>query len=64
MIDGNLLSIAVYISGCMVATWICGNMIKKALDNGEEVESGMVGCISCLSWIAVIILLTKYNKQF
>lgn len=64
MIDGNLLLVTIYISGCIIAAWICGNIIKKAIDNGEEVESNMVGCISCLSWIAVIILLTKYNKQF
>lgn len=64
MINGNLLLPTIYISGCVVAAWICGNMIKKALDKGEEVESGMAGCMSCLSWIAVIILLTKYNKQF
>jgi len=62
MIDGNLLLATIYISGCIVSAWICGNMIKKAIDKGEEVESGMAGCISCLSWIAVIILLTKYNK--
>lgn len=64
MIDGNLFLATIYISGCIVSAWICGNMIKKALDKGEEVESGMAGCMSCLSWIAVIILLTKYNKQF
>ena len=63
MIDGNLLPVAIYISGCIVATWICGNKIKKAIDNGEEIESSMVGCINCLSWIAVIILLTKYKKR-
>lgn len=63
MIDGNHLLAIIYISGCVVSAWICGNMIKKALDNGEEVESSMVGCISCLSWIAVIILLTKYKEH-
>ena len=63
MIDGNLLSVTIYISGCIVAAWICGNMIKKALDKGEEVESNIVGCISCLSWIAVVILLTKYKEH-
>ena len=63
MIDGNLLAIIIYISGCMVATWICGNMIRKALDNGEEIESGMVGCVCGISWIAVIILLTKYKEH-
>ena len=64
MIDGNLLPVAIYLSGCIVATWICGNKIKKVIDNGEEIESNMVGCISCLSWIAVIGLLTKYKKRF
>ena len=63
MIDGNLLLATIYISGCIVAAWICGNMIKKALDKGEEVESGTAGCMSCLSWIAVIILLTKYKEH-
>ena len=63
MIDGNLFLVAIYISGCIVATWICGNKIKKAIDNGKEIESSMVGCIGCLSWIAVIILLTKYKKR-
>jgi hypothetical protein len=43
MIDGNLLLVIIYISGCIVAIWICGNMIKKALYNGEKVELGMVG---------------------
>ena len=63
MIDGNLFPVAIYISGCIVATWICGNKIKKVIDNGEEIESSMIGCISFLSWIAVIILLTKYKKH-
>lgn len=63
MIDGNLLPVAIYFSGCIVATWICGNKIKKVIDNGEEIESSMIGCIGFLSWIAVIILLTKYKKH-
>lgn len=64
MIDRNLLPVVIYISGCIVAAWICGNRIKKAINNDIEIESNMVGCISCLSWIAVIGLLTKYKKRF
>ena len=63
MIEGNILLATIYISGCVVAAWICGNMIKKAIDKGEYVESGMAGCMSCLSWIAVVILLTKYKEH-
>jgi hypothetical protein len=63
MIEGNILLATIYISGCVVAAWICGNMVKKAISNGEEVESGMAGCMSCLSWIAVIILLTRYREH-
>ena len=63
MIDGNLLPVAIYLSGCIVAIWIYGNKIKKAINNDEEVELSMIGCICFLSWIAVIILLTKYNKH-
>ena len=62
MIDGNLLLVAIYLSGCIVAIWICGNKIKKSIDNDEEIKLSMIGCISFLSWIAVIILLTKYKN--
>ena len=63
MIDGNLLPVAIYLSGCIVATWICGNKIKKSIDNDEEIKLSIIGCISFLSWIAVIILFTKYKKH-
>ena len=63
MIDGNIRPIAIYLSGCIVATWIYGNKIKKAIYNDEEIKLSMIGCISFLSWIAVIILITKYKKH-
>lgn len=63
MIDGNLLPIAIYFSGCIVATWIYGNKIKKAIYNDEEIKLSIIGCIGFLSWIAVIILITKYKKH-
>ena len=63
MIDRNLLPVVIYLSGCIVATWIYGNKIKKAIYNDEEIELSMIGCICFLSWIAVIILLTKYKKH-
>ena len=63
MIDGNILPVAIYLSGCIIATWICGNIIKKSIDNDEEMESSMIGCICGLSWIAVIILFTKYKEH-
>ena len=61
MIDGNLLLVIIYTSGCVVATWIYGNMIEKALYKGKKVESGIVGCY--LSWVAIIILLIKYKEH-
>jgi hypothetical protein len=54
----------IYLTGIVVAMWLSGLLIKKHEQRGEEVESGMVGCVCCLSWIAVIILLTRYKKQF
>jgi hypothetical protein len=54
----------IYVIGVIIAMWTSGLLIKKHEQNGEEVESGMVGCVCCLSWIAVIILLTRYKKQF
>lgn len=63
MIDGNLIPVAIYLSGCIVATWIYGNKIKKAINNDEEIKLSMIGYICFLSWIAVIILLTKYKKH-
>lgn len=56
--------LTIYIIGMVVAMWISGLLIKKHEERGEEVESGMVGCICSLSWIAVIILLTRYKNQF
>jgi hypothetical protein len=56
--------LVIYLLGIVVAMWLSGLLIKKHEQKGEEVESGMVGCVCCLSWIAVIIFLTKYKKQF
>ncbi len=63
MIDGNLLPIAIYLSGCIVATWIYGNKLKKVIDNDKEIKLSTIRYIGFLSWIAVIILITKYKKH-
>lgn len=63
MIDRNFLPIAIYLSGCIIATWICGNKLKKVIDNDKEIKLSTIGYISFLSWIAVIILLTKHKKH-